>query len=56
MQHAPMRGIGSMQAAGAAMVRVWFDFSNVGDDFARAIKNTVRIDGDGNVQNAFGTR
>jgi TP901 family phage tail tape measure protein len=37
-------------------VRVSFDFSNVGDDFARAIKNTVRLNGAGIVQNAFGTR
>jgi TP901 family phage tail tape measure protein len=48
----------SMFGMGAShsMVRVSFDFTGVGDDFARAIKNTVRIDGDGIVQNAFGTR
>jgi len=39
-----------------ATARVWFDFTGVGDDFARAIKNTVRLDGDGVVQKAFGTR
>jgi TP901 family phage tail tape measure protein len=39
-----------------ATARVWFDFSNVGDDFARAIKNTVRLDGGGDVQAAFGER
>jgi TP901 family phage tail tape measure protein len=38
------------------VVRVEFDFANVSGDMERAIKNTVRVKGQGNVQTAFGTR
>lgn len=42
-------------AGGAATVRVWFDFSNVSGSLERAIKESVRVNGNGIVQNAFGS-
>ena len=36
-------------------VKVSFDFSNISDSMGRAIKEAVRIEGNGNVQVAFGT-
>lgn len=56
-QHVPAApgGMGSMSAAAPPTVKVWFDFSNVGDDFAKAIKKTVRDNGNGIVQNTFGS-
>lgn len=41
---------------GLSEVHVWFDFANVSGDMERAIKDTVRVKGGGNVQIAFGTR
>lgn len=57
-QHVPAapRGTGSMPAAGTAMVKVWFDFTGVSDSMARAIRDTVKVEGNGDVQAAFGSR
>ncbi|MFG3340527.1 phage tail tape measure protein [Glycomyces sp. NPDC048151] len=58
-------GMGRGMNAGYAMagmgversvVRVSFDFSNVSGSLERAIKDSVRINGNGNVQVAFGSR
>lgn len=57
MRHVPAQGPGSggaLNNSAPAAMRVWFDFTNVGDDFARAIRKTVRIEGGGVVQTAFG--
>jgi TP901 family phage tail tape measure protein len=43
-------------APSRSTVTVRFDFTGVGDDFARAIRKSVYVDGGGNVQAAFGTR
>jgi TP901 family phage tail tape measure protein len=58
MRHVPAshRGMGGMGSAGAAMVRVWFDFTNVSGSLERAIKDSVVVNGGGNVQIAFGSR
>jgi TP901 family phage tail tape measure protein len=48
-------GFGQPSASGGT-VRIQFDFTNISDDFARAIRKTVRVDGGGNVQLAFGSR
>lgn len=37
-------------------VRVRFDFTGVSDSMARAIRDTVKVDGNGDVQAAFGSR
>lgn len=51
----PAHSMGSMtMPSGAVLVR--FDFTAVGDSMARAIRDTVRVEGDGNVQVAFGSR
>lgn len=55
MKHAPGHTPNGPSPAGGGTVRVLFDFSNVGDDFARAIKKTVRDNGNGIVQDTFGS-
>jgi hypothetical protein len=46
-------GSGS-QGGGSVLVR--FDFTGLSDSMARAIRDTVRVEGNGNVQVAFGSR
>lgn len=48
-------GAGSGGQSGGT-VRIWFDFSNVSGSLEQAIKESVRVNGDGNVQAAFGSR
>lgn len=42
--------------SGGGTVNVTFDFANVSDSMARALEDTVRVRGNGNVQAAFGSR
>jgi hypothetical protein len=47
------------QGAGSSpngVVFVKFDFTGLSDSMARAIRDTVRVEGNGNVQAAFGSR
>ncbi|MDX3016729.1 phage tail tape measure protein [Streptomyces acidiscabies] len=57
VQAAPLTaGMAPVLGAGAAggVVRVLFDFKGAEGDFTRMIRKTVRVDGRGNVQTAFG--
>lgn len=46
--------MGTPTQGGSVLVR--FDFTGVSDSMARAIRDTVKIEGNGNVQAAFGSR
>lgn len=55
MRHRP-ESLRVSGGAGGGTVRVRFDFSNVSDSMARALRDMVKIEGDGNVQTAIGSR